>query len=71
MVMEYCKVLIVGDGDLSNSVHLLSQYCGSCLTSTVFLSKKDLVKVYGEGNILIMFIYLYSVSSYNMGGGGV
>jgi len=48
MIAKDSNILIIGDGDFSYSAELLSCHSGPCLTSTVFLSQKDLVELYGE-----------------------
>ena len=58
MIAKDSNILIIGDGDFSYSAELLSCHSGPCLTSTVFLSQKDLVELYGEGRFYLVVIHL-------------
>ena len=45
------EILVLGDGDFSYSNSLISSSLECSLTSTVFLSRQEIVSTYGSGNI--------------------
>ena len=45
------EVLVLGDGDFSYSTSLISSSSKCSLTSTVFLSKEEILSTYGNGKL--------------------
>ena len=44
------EILVLGDGDFSYSNSLVSSSLECNLTSTVFLSRQEIISTYGNGN---------------------